>query len=77
MKTEQAEIVATLYAAWNDMLIAGKSPEDQEIICEVRENWHECKKRFTENRLQTALDWMREKGLVPKGLGVRTRVRKL
>lgn len=63
--TERAEIVATLFAAWSDLLCAGQSATDDAIITEVRENWHESKKRFEPDRLRTALGWMREHHLVP------------
>jgi hypothetical protein len=73
MDTEQVEIVATLYASWNDLLLKGEPPSDDEIIDDVRTHWHERKKRFTKQRLQAALGWMRGKNLVPKGVGRRTR----
>lgn len=73
LNTEKAEIVATLFAAWNDFLLDGKTPTDDEIIREVRENWHLSKERFTPTRLQRWLDWMRRHRLTPKGLGPRTR----
>lgn len=70
--TEEAEIIATLFAAWNDLLIDGKSPSDDEIIREVRENWHSSKERFTPALLTKWLNWMRQQKLVPKGQGPRT-----
>jgi type I restriction enzyme S subunit len=70
--TEEAEIIATLFAAWNDSLINGKSPNDDEIIREVRENWHPEKMRFTADKLRSWLDWMRRNRLVPEGHGPRT-----
>lgn len=71
--TESIEILATLYAAWNDFLLDGTNPSDADVIREVRENWHESKRRFTPKRLQSALDWMREMALVPSGNGPHTR----
>jgi type I restriction enzyme, S subunit len=73
LNTEKAEIVATLFAAWNDFLIDGKTPTDDEIIREVRENWHHSKGRFTPALLQRWLDWMRRQRLTPQGYGPRTR----
>ena len=70
--TEEVEIIATLFAAWNDALIDGDSLSDDEIIREVRENWHPEKLRFTADRLRFWLHWMRQNGLVPKGHGPRT-----
>ena len=69
MKTVDAEIVATLFAAWNDFLIDGKKPTDDEIIREVRTNWHERKKRFSPALLATWLNWLRKNRLVPQGRG--------
>ncbi|GAB6908731.1 Type I restriction-modification system, specificity subunit S (modular protein) [Desulfosarcina cetonica] len=69
MKTEQIEIVATLYAAWNDFLIQGETMDDDRLVDEVLNRWDASKKRISEDRWRTAIDWMREKNLVPKGYG--------
>ncbi len=71
--TEEAEIIATLFAAWNDFLLDGLSPNDEAIIHEVRENWHPDKARFTPAHLQQWLDWMKQNQLVPKGQKPRTK----
>ena len=65
--TEEAEIIATLFAAWNDFLIDGHTPSDDEIVKEVRENWHESKARFIPAQLKESLNWMRRNHLVPQG----------
>lgn len=75
MDTEQTEIVATLFAAWNDFLLDGHQPSDADIIHEVRENWHPSKQRFEPERLQSALDRMRKDQLIPRGIGPHTEVR--
>lgn len=69
MTMRQAEILATVYAAWNNLLLLGKSPSDEEIVTEARENWHESKLRIERDKFFTALNWMRGKGLIPSGLG--------
>jgi type I restriction enzyme S subunit len=69
MTMRQAEILATVYAAWNNLLLLGKSPSDEEIVTEARENWHESKLKIERDKFFTALDWMRKKGLVPSGKG--------
>jgi type I restriction enzyme S subunit len=71
-KTEEVEIVATLFAAWNDALLDGQSPSDDWIIREVRENWHAEKQRFTAEKLGHWLDWMRKHHLIPTGKPPRT-----
>jgi len=73
LNTERSEIVATLFAAWNDLILAGLPFADEDILHEVRSNWHESKERFDEDRLRRALQWMRDQGLVPRGLGRATR----
>jgi hypothetical protein len=67
-KTEQCEIVATLLAAWSDLLCEKEAVSDEMIVHEVLNNWHESKQRIPEDRWLRALDWMREKGFVPKGV---------
>lgn len=69
LDTTQAEIVATLYAAWNDFLIRGVAFDDAMIVQEVLTNWNPAKERITEDRWHKGLGWMREKGLVPTGFG--------
>ena len=64
--TQQCEIVATLYSAWNDLLDAG-SPTDDSIIDQVLEHWHVNKKKIDESTWRTALAWMKAKDIVPKG----------
>lgn len=71
-KTEDAEIVATLFAAWNDFLLSGVSPTDEQIIQEVREQWHPAKAKFTPEQLKHWLDWMRDNSIVPTGEGSKT-----
>lgn len=72
---EQSEIVATLYAAWNNLLLAGKDPDDEEIVYEARENWSSRKLTIERDRFFKALQWMRQKdiSLVPRGAGLMVR----
>jgi hypothetical protein len=66
MTSERAEIVATLYACWNDLLARGANAEEPVIIDEFY-GWAPEKQRFDAERLQKALSWMREHDLVPTG----------
>ena len=70
--TEEVEIIATLFAVWNDFLIDGHSPSDEDIVTGFREHWHKNKQKFTAKSLHAWLDWMRRNGLVPTGRGPRT-----
>ncbi len=66
-KTEQCEIVATLYSAWDDLLHQQAAVSDDAILREVLDNWHESKKRIPEDRWRKALGWMKQKGFTPEG----------
>lgn len=70
--TEEVEIIATLFAVWNDFLIVGGQPTDAQIIADFRENWHERKTRFTPTELGRWLDWLRREHIIPQGLPPRT-----
>ena len=69
LNTRQAEIVATLYAAWNNLLLDGIQPDDEAIVTEARENWHKDKLNIERDKFFRGLEWMRKKGLVPQGQG--------
>ena len=64
--TERCEIVATLYSAWEDMLHTNKPFTDADIVSEVLNNWHESKKRISQERWHNALQWMRDNGFTPE-----------
>lgn len=64
--TERCEIVATLYSAWEDLLHSNKPFTDADIVNEVLNNWHESKKRISQDRWLSAIQWMRENGFAPK-----------
>ncbi|MGB3424040.1 MAG: restriction endonuclease subunit S [Castellaniella sp.] len=70
--TEEVEIIATLFAVWNDFLIDGIQPSDEQIITDMRENWHERKGRFSPSDLKPWLSWLRKENFVPRGLLPRT-----
>ncbi|GHV26186.1 hypothetical protein AGMMS4952_05690 [Spirochaetia bacterium] len=66
---DQAEIIATLYAAWNDAIIKGENFTDKDIVRDVTNNWKDTKRRFADDVWLRAMDKMREFALVPKGYG--------
>lgn len=69
LNTRQAEIVATLYAAWNNLLLLGRSPSDEDIVYEARENWHASKLEIDREKFFKGLEWVRKQGLIPVGRG--------
>lgn len=74
LNTDESEMVATLYAAWNDLLLEGKPVSDEIVIREFREHWGVSRKaEFTPARLQQWLNWMGKNQLIPRGKGPSTR----
>ena len=69
MDTQQAEIICTVFAAWNNLLIEGKQPVDEEIVFEARENWHPDKLQISREKFFSAINWLRANGIVPNGKG--------
>ena len=68
MDTRQSEIVATLFACWNDFLLSNKNPSDDDIIKSFYK-WSPQKKKHPREKLKTALDWIRKKKFIPTGTG--------
>lgn len=68
-ETERCERVATLYAAWNDLLLWNQPATDDAILREVLECWHTAKQKIARAKWQESLDWMRREGLIPTGFG--------
>jgi hypothetical protein len=73
LTSRQAEIVATLYTAWNDLLLAGKQPTDADIVHESSEQWHEAKAAITPDEWTWGLQWIRRNDLLPRGTGQPTK----
>lgn len=67
--TDKAEMIATLYASWNDFIIKREKVSDIQIVKDVRENWHDRKKRFKEEEWLNVLDEMKQIELIPRGNG--------
>jgi len=76
LNTKRCEIITTLYAAWNDLILRSDVFDDNDIINEVLTNWHDSKAEISKKRWQNALGWMKQKGLVPRGLGKETTIKK-
>lgn len=72
LSTKQIERIATLYAAWNDFLLDGITPSDDQIIQDVVTNWTENKANFKHSTWQESLNQMKQFGLIPKGTGLHT-----
>ena len=78
LETKKVEAIATLYAVWNDALLAGRTQTDAAIVAEVLSEWHpEKAHKFKAADLHDWLRWMRKNGLVPLGSGPATSLGRL
>lgn len=66
-KTQDCEIVATLYSAWADALAIGTEPDETYLVNEVLTNWHDSKLKIAKEKWYEKLGWMEEVGLYPGG----------
>jgi type I restriction enzyme S subunit len=73
--TEQCEIFSTVYAAWNDLIMAGGVVSDDTVLDEVLSRWHDQKRRIPSDRWRRAIYWMRQEGFIPTGFGRLTRTK--
>ena len=71
MDSRQAEVFATVHAAWNNLLLDGKQPTNDEIIYEARENWHDDKLKIPKSEFETAIKLIKSHGVEPEGDGKR------
>ena len=67
--THEAELIATLYAVWNNRLIK-KQPVNVKHLVEDFFNWSSKKKEeFQEDEVTATYKWMKKIGLVSEGFG--------
>ena len=70
--TERAELLATTFAVWNDHLIDGHEPSEDEIVRGVH-GWHPDKAaKFDAARIGRCIKWIHDNDMVPTGLGPKT-----
>lgn len=67
MDTGEAEVFATVHAAWNNLLIDGLGVTDDAIVSAAREGWHADKLSIPKDRFRAAIALIRQKNLVPDG----------
>ena len=64
-KTDRVEIVATLFAVWEKLLLDSIEVNERSLIKTFYE-WSEEKAKFKEKELVKEIKWMQENSLVPK-----------
>lgn len=64
---DQCEIIATLYAVWNNRIIQNELINDA-LLKQDFLGWDKNKAKY-KDRLDAALDWMRNNNIIPDGYG--------
>jgi type I restriction enzyme S subunit len=64
----ESELIATLYAVWNNRIIR-KEPTDISHLIDDVYKWSERKAIYSSQEITAMYSWMIEKGLVPTGFG--------
>jgi len=64
----EAEIIATLYAVWNNHIIAGKIITDSDLLASFYQ-WSERKHQYAEEQILIGLQWLRNYQMEPRGFG--------
>lgn len=64
-KSDQVELIATLYSCWQSAIKA-KTIVSDNLLIKMFYDWSPDKAKFTEIRIKNALNWMKTKGLYPK-----------
>jgi uncharacterized protein YwgA len=64
-KSEQIELVGTIYACWKEAISKNEIPSIDLLSHKVYA-WSEQKKKFSKQRIKKAVEWMTEKGIYPE-----------
>lgn len=67
MDKVEAEVFTTVLAAWNNLLINGAAATDEAIVSAAREGWHADKLAIPVQKFHSAIELIRQRGLVPDG----------
>lgn len=71
MNSQEAEVLATVHAAWNNLLLDNAAITDDAIVREARNNWHPSKMNIPEAKFRKAITTIRNNGIVPDGTAKR------
>jgi type I restriction enzyme S subunit len=67
MNSEEAEIVATVYASWNNLIAKSEPVNDEAIVRGAREDWHPAKMDIPRHKFFDAIGLLRAKEIIPSG----------
>lgn len=69
MDKRKAELFATVYAAWNNLLLLKMPSSDEQIVREAREDWHPDKMDIPREEFFATLAWIKQNNVIPQGRG--------
>ncbi|MEO5777509.1 MAG: restriction endonuclease subunit S [Sediminibacterium sp.] len=64
----EAELIATLYAVWNNRIISRQSISGSLLMGDIY-RWSAEKKKYNENQITSMYEWMKTVKLIPTGFG--------
>lgn len=64
----EAEIIATVYAVWNNRIIEARQVTDEELIADFYQ-WSDRKQRYSKSQIENGIEFLRLNGIAPKGFG--------
>jgi hypothetical protein len=64
----EAEIIATLYAVWNNRILESKTVTDEELLNDFYQ-WSDRKQQYATKQVLLELQWLRAHQMEPKGFG--------
>jgi type I restriction enzyme S subunit len=67
MNSEEAEVLATVFAAWNNLIIKSRPVDDEAIVREAREDWHPEKMNIPRHKFFEAIALLRKSQVIPTG----------
>lgn len=67
MDSQEAEVLATVHAAWNNLIIDGVEPTRDAIVTEARENWTASKLEIQIAKFDNAIRFIRQNNIIPDG----------
>ena len=65
LKTDHIELVATVYACWQEAIQKQYIISDNLLIEKVYQ-WHESKDKFKKDQIESTIQWMIKKNIFPK-----------
>lgn len=69
MNMEEAELFATVHAAWNNLLLKGARISDDAIVKEARDNWDSAKLSIPRQEFLDTIRLIKAKRMEPNGIG--------